>query len=102
MRLNSLRGENTSILVEPMGFEPTTSSMPSRRAPNCATAPPKEWLEFIIAGERESPSSPYRFSNFVIPMREFCGYAAVDLREDRKSTRLNSSHGYISYAVFCL
>ena len=21
---------------------------------------------------------------------------------DRKSTRLNSSHGYISYAVFCL
>src|SRR5687768_17786113 len=31
----------------------------------------------------------------------------VDVRglkpiEDRKSTRLNSSHGYISYAVFCL
>src|SRR3989449_4792305 len=24
------------------------------------------------------------------------------LVEDRKSTRLNSSHGYISYAVFCL
>src|SRR2546422_8201238 len=23
-------------------------------------------------------------------------------RGDRKSTRLNSSHGYISYAVFCL
>src|SRR2546429_6122214 len=23
------------------------------------------------------------------------------LRRDRKSTRLNSSHGYISYAVFC-
>src|SRR5205809_7776225 len=29
------------------------------------------------------------------------GGAAKDLR-DRKSTRLNSSHGYISYAVFCL
>src|SRR2546429_5091176 len=34
--------------------------------------------------------------------------AALDLRcaqrvaQDRKSTRLNSSHGYISYAVFCL
>src|SRR2546422_7920262 len=25
-----------------------------------------------------------------------------DRTEDRKSTRLNSSHGYISYAVFCL
>src|SRR2546429_7252328 len=24
------------------------------------------------------------------------------VQEDRKSTRLNSSHGYISYAVFCL
>src|SRR2546422_6952587 len=33
--------------------------------------------------------------------------AAVDVaveeeERDRKSTRLNSSHGYISYAVFCL
>src|SRR2546422_8605412 len=27
---------------------------------------------------------------------------APRLRRDRKSTRLNSSHGYISYAVFCL
>src|SRR2546429_6639340 len=26
----------------------------------------------------------------------------VRCRLDRKSTRLNSSHGYISYAVFCL
>src|SRR2546422_6863181 len=24
------------------------------------------------------------------------------MKGDRKSTRLNSSHGYISYAVFCL
>src|SRR3712207_8436142 len=38
------------------------------------------------------------------------GFVAVDLREvappalrpDRKSTRLNSSHANISYAVFCL
>src|SRR3989449_950203 len=28
--------------------------------------------------------------------------AALMLTTDRKSTRLNSSHGYISYAVFCL
>src|SRR5947207_8618773 len=26
----------------------------------------------------------------------------IDAREDRKSTRLNSSHTVISYAVFCL
>src|SRR3712207_7177625 len=30
-------------------------------------------------------------------------YNGIDLRyEDRKSTRLNSSHANISYAVFCL
>src|SRR5205809_5284416 len=29
-------------------------------------------------------------------------YITTKLVEDRKSTRLNSSHGYISYAVFCL
>src|SRR3712207_7787779 len=28
--------------------------------------------------------------------------AGTDLLEDRKSTRLNSSHANISYAVFCL
>src|SRR6266550_3054011 len=34
---------------------------------------------------------------------ELPGEPGVHLRrEDRKSTRLNSSHGYISYAVFCL
>src|SRR5688572_31044048 len=30
------------------------------------------------------------------------GSAASSLRIDRKSTRLNSSHSQISYAVFCL
>src|SRR2546429_4426714 len=31
-----------------------------------------------------------------------CRGHARGLQLDRKSTRLNSSHGYISYAVFCL
>src|SRR2546422_6967892 len=30
------------------------------------------------------------------------GSSALEPLLDRKSTRLNSSHGYISYAVFCL
>src|SRR2546422_5832911 len=29
-------------------------------------------------------------------------FGAAARQQDRKSTRLNSSHGYISYAVFCL
>src|SRR5256884_7202698 len=31
-----------------------------------------------------------------------CSQQVGTERSDRKSTRLNSSHGYISYAVFCL
>src|SRR2546429_6784641 len=31
-----------------------------------------------------------------------CGVIDPSTPVDRKSTRLNSSHGYISYAVFCL
>src|SRR2546429_5453493 len=32
----------------------------------------------------------------------FAFYSPAVKTGDRKSTRLNSSHGYISYAVFCL
>src|SRR3712207_9528021 len=31
-----------------------------------------------------------------------CGATVFPVQEDRKSTRLNSSHANISYAVFCL
>src|SRR5690348_8747639 len=37
---------------------------------------------------------------FVKP--RFDAYKAISLQIDRKSTRLNSSHPSISYAVFCL
>src|SRR2546422_6119649 len=35
-------------------------------------------------------------------MDELTRLPGVGRKTDRKSTRLNSSHGYISYAVFCL
>src|SRR2546429_6219342 len=35
-------------------------------------------------------------------VKDTAGNFCDDLNLDRKSTRLNSSHGYISYAVFCL
>src|SRR2546422_6743099 len=34
--------------------------------------------------------------------RRHAGRCDATPARDRKSTRLNSSHGYISYAVFCL
>src|SRR5687768_17958976 len=36
------------------------------------------------------------------PDGRWVAYGANETGRDRKSTRLNSSHGYISYAVFCL
>src|SRR5258708_28135164 len=41
--------------------------------------------------------APARRPNIVFILADDMGYA-----EDRKSTRLNSSHQIISYAVFCL
>src|SRR2546429_5960143 len=37
-----------------------------------------------------------------VPNVDFQWKSTLGTGPDRKSTRLNSSHGYISYAVFCL
>src|SRR2546422_5046061 len=42
-------------------------------------------------------------SRVVVLLLSLSDFAAMEVPDiDRKSTRLNSSHGYISYAVFCL
>src|SRR2546422_1447294 len=48
------------------------------------------------------PADLARYAGPPGPETERVPEAAPGLRRDRKSTRLNSSHGYISYAVFCL
>src|SRR3712207_8750979 len=45
-------------------------------------------------------SDPSRFSPNLFEITE--SQAPADADKDRKSTRLNSSHANISYAVFCL
>src|SRR2546427_8487907 len=42
------------------------------------------------------------FSRTALPPRDSVRKSGTDPRTDRKSTRLNSSHSQISYAVFCL
>src|SRR2546422_4661747 len=51
-----------------------------------------------------SPSTPNSISWRRIQTSWRCSHKPAGPRrgQDRKSTRLNSSHGYISYAVFCL
>src|SRR5687768_18352374 len=50
------------------------------------------------------PTNPDAVFRSLIEREDAVGAEALVLAalRDRKSTRLNSSHGYISYAVFCL
>src|SRR2546429_2019332 len=44
-----------------------------------------------------------KWGNAVLPPGNYTfSVHSANSARDRKSTRLNSSHGYISYAVFCL
>src|SRR2546422_8748869 len=45
---------------------------------------------------------PTNEANYLVGSLILLSATAADPDGDRKSTRLNSSHGYISYAVFCL
>src|SRR2546429_6294637 len=47
-------------------------------------------------------AAPVAPAAIFVVLQSFAGDAGAGLKQDRKSTRLNSSHGYISYAVFCL
>src|SRR2546422_5851223 len=58
---------------------------------------PSTWA-FRRAVSTEITMSPKKFLNS--PRDRL--FQELPLILDRKSTRLNSSHGYISYAVFCL
>src|SRR3989449_5343071 len=58
-----------------------------------APAQEKPWWPFPV----EDRDPPFNMEGKKVKK----DYVPID-HADRKSTRLNSSHGYISYAVFCL
>src|SRR2546422_1961397 len=72
----------------------------------CATplAMAKPWSSSIKANARSMPAV-MPADVHTLPSRQKMRSASTRMdgySRDRKSTRLNSSHGYISYAVFCL
>src|SRR5258708_15707277 len=67
----------------------------------------KEQLQIVIAELKENPEHNVVFKTLIKDMREFSMLgvhpdSTWKTLSDRKSTRLNSSHQIISYAVFCL
>src|SRR2546429_5028565 len=75
-------------------------------APNAITRPSKAGDEGVAGALVSTRTARITrvSSDSAQMLREFSAAPAdAGMRlEDRKSTRLNSSHGYISYAVFCL
>src|SRR5687768_7902383 len=61
------------------------------------------WLRIpSISGDPEHHGDVRRSAEHLAQALRDTGFPTAEVWEDRKSTRLNSSHGYISYAVFCL
>src|SRR5205809_6245012 len=58
----------------------------------------------VLVGECYDAGQAIQAIRFVTrqPSAATAALKAARREVDRKSTRLNSSHGYISYAVFCL
>src|SRR2546430_12546633 len=73
------------------------------RRPPRSTLFPYTTLFRSVAGEVPAVAQRFRIGVAALPVA-FEGLIAREMRDDldRKSTRLNSSHSQISYAVFCL
>src|SRR2546429_3683861 len=59
-------------------------------------------LPILAAASRQQPHPSRRISAARAHGQADAAKPSANSTKDRKSTRLNSSHGYISYAVFCL
>src|SRR5947207_11925971 len=86
-------------------------SFPTRRSSDLAIDDRRHRIEQWVLGQiqrtalsRQVVELPalHRLPNHVLDHVGACYQNNMDSLEDRKSTRLNSSHTVISYAVFCL
>src|SRR2546422_6760546 len=73
-----------------------------RRPPRSTLFPYTTLFRSIITGLYAPTAGTVRFDGHDLVGRRPHRITQLGRRPDRKSTRLNSSHGYISYAVFCL
>src|SRR3712207_8247478 len=71
---------------------------------SAAVRPGDPTMEHVIFEYRGGLAVPLGTGTVVAPRanRMIAAFDPINMRLDRKSTRLNSSHANISYAVFCL
>src|SRR5438270_10111952 len=92
------------LFIYPSPHHPELHSFPTRRSSDLAgmeTARPLNRTEGRAAFPSRTANAAFRISE---DWSNWCSTNAAGVRPriDRKSTRLNSSHSQISYAVFCL
>src|SRR2546427_9247633 len=81
----------------PLPMPPSTTTLCSRIALAPAQVPPQAGEQAVVGA---GSTCRQRYRRRCLQLRIAAQVGGMD--EDRKSTRLNSSHSQISYAVFCL
>src|SRR2546422_7117103 len=76
---------------------PYTTLFRSNGLANARSKMQNKALDFVILNDATEPGAGFEVTTNRVTILGRNG-----TQVDRKSTRLNSSHGYISYAVFCL
>src|SRR5205085_10109949 len=77
-------------------------ALPIYLAPQAVSAGGTQRQPGTRSGDRAA-AHPRTWPRVRLPLRRWsCSRLSWQTHEDRKSTRLNSSHSQISYAVFCL
>src|SRR2546422_3613278 len=76
--------------------------LPSEKNPNRPVMAHDVYCRLLEVAERVHPLLKLALIVAEGTGRRLSAWRSLFWDEDRKSTRLNSSHGYISYAVFCL
>src|SRR5712675_2618622 len=72
------------------------------RSPSRTAIRSRPGLRYLPQGDRDRPAAARSFGGGQGDRQAHESRRTGQAGRDRKSTRLNSSHGYISYAVFCL
>src|SRR2546430_10909977 len=95
--ISSASGTASSVLRVRAFIEMHLQPVEDRAPPDAAIPRPQHPVSFVReVQEFRVESHPFSRRERLIPLRE------IHPIIDRKSTRLNSSHSQISYAVFCL
>src|SRR2546429_316663 len=96
------RSRRTLVMILWLGLIPAITALGTAEGMTLLRPSALGWLVGTIAGLAVAILAAWRLIMPLFPWGHLLMFGRSFEAKDRKSTRLNSSHGYISYAVFCL